>query len=465
MVFTTGRTTAWWRHVAASIAGASETVVVGELPEADVDITAALAKRVSARGAAVIALNELGERDCEEIIRRCRLLRIIDRDLALRMIGAMWRVIQDLLEEQKPDAFACFVVDRYVLDLFDRALRERGATYVGIAAGILPETLMFMSRGEYLPVREPLPEEVDAAVSALSARDFVPTNAWVRRFGLRQFLGTYVRTNARSLAFGLLRRLRRKSWDFRYLVARYAETGARVRLRDRRITRVIADDWRDRLEKVPFDRRVFVALPVTPEASIDYWIGDLDLVDYATAFEKVARALGSAGFGLFVKDHPAHFGFRQMDFIRRLERCPGVTFVPYGVPARELIELCKSTFTLTGTVGFEAAFAGRCAVVHAGAYYAADGLFVGINGLDDVSRLPERIDAFAPAGDLASRRRTLAERLLRSSVPAAYSSWRGFSERDPKAVASASSVGEAIDRYLPTILEAARVPIPGSDTP
>jgi hypothetical protein len=448
MVYTHSGTTAWWRYLASRLEFATATVVVGDLSDGDLDMTRDFHRNLRRTGIESEVLNAIGEPACDDVIARCRLLRALDRALALRMIGAMWRTIQDLLDRERPDVFLSFVIDRYILDLFDRALALRGVRYVGITIGPLPETFMFMARGEYLPVREPSEHEIDRAVAALSDPSFVTSYVTDYRFSLTRFLSTYMHFNARWLLFEALRWLRRRPYDFRYLWA----GGQRVRLRDWGVTRYFRRDWRDVLESTPIDRRVFVGLSVNPEAAIEYWVRDRALVDYRGVLERMATELGHAGFRLFVKDHPSQFAFRDVEVFASLAKNRAVTFVPYDVRGQWLVSQCRATFTWTGTVGLQAAIAGRGAVVEANAYYMVPGLFLALAGPDDINDLARRIEMFVPSLPLPEARRTLAQHLLRSSVPGVYMSFQGFALNDADSVRRADTVASSLNRYMPVVV-------------
>jgi len=306
-----------------------------------------------------------------------------------------------------------------------------------------------MAKGEYFPIREPLEAEVEAAVAMLTQPQFVPNYVPKSPFSLLRFLRLYSHFTVRWLAFEGLRLARRVPYDYRYLSSRWAACGYRVRLRDWSIMGYFHEDWEERLEATPFERRVFVGLSVNPEAAIEYWVRNPALVDYSAVLERAAQVLGSAGFRLFVKDHPSQFGFRQWELFRALSRYDAVTFVPYAVAGQRMIDACKTTFTWTGTVGLQAAMSGRCPVIESGAYYNVAGLFVVLRGLEDIESLPWRIESFEPALPLPEARRALVRHLLRSTAPGAYLSWNRFSGKDPRAVGRAETVIASLNRFLP----------------
>jgi len=450
MVYTFNNTDKWWRHVAANLVFATETVIVSDLPHADIDISPAFERYMGRAGIERAALATLGEDQVDDVVARCRLLRVLDRAEAIRMIGAMWQTIEDVLARERPDLFMCFVIDRYILDLFERALRRRGVPYVGLAIGILPNTIMFTSRGEHTPVREPPMDEVEDAVARLTSREFVPSYVPSQAFGLRRFLTLYAHLTARHFAFEGLRVLRQRPHDYVYLAARSPASGFRVRLKDWATMKYFRNDWQADLARSSPDKRVFVALSVNPEAAIEYWVRDLRLVDYETTIERIALAFGRAGFRLFVKDHPNQFGYRQVEVFQRLARTGSVSFVPYTVPAKWLIERCATTLTWTGTVGFQAALEGRTTIVADGAYYALDDAVIRMTS-QNIDELPSAVSAFTHKTTVRDRQRALVRHLLRCTVPGDYMSWRRFNPADAGRVDRTALLIESLNRYVPAL--------------
>jgi hypothetical protein len=452
MLYPFSSTTRWWRYIASRLTFADYTVIVSDLPTSDIDITKRYYELLKSVETDRVALDQLGADACDDVILRCRFLRELDRHLALRLIGAMWQTIEELLDRERPDVFLGFVVDRFILDLFDRALTRRGIPYLGITVAIPPDQVMFMAKGERIALREPGSEEIESTVAAVANDDFVPSYVGSANFGRVRFAKLYAWRMARFLAFEVLLRARRKPYDMRYLSARWPVCGYRVRLRDWKVKSFLSPSWKGDLDAVPFEKRVFVALSVNPEAAIEYWVDDPGLIDYADTLERLAGRLGAAGYTLFVKDHPSQFGFRQVELFQRLAKFPNVAFVPYEVSAQQLINECKTTFAWTGTVGFQAALAGRCAVVASSAYYYVEGLFVPISSIDDIDDLAQRIERFEPSLPLAEARRALVRHVLRSSAPGVYSTWRGFSPRDPDDVRRIESLIDSFNRYIPNVV-------------
>jgi hypothetical protein len=464
MIFTLYNTDAWWRYLGSSLRFATHTTYISDRPDGDINVTPAFYRHIARPDIADVARRALAEDGCNDVITRCRLLRTLDRGLALKMIGAMWAAFEEIFDREKPDLFLSWVVDRYLLDIVERMLKRRGVPYLGIALSPFRDRVMLMAKGEYVPVYEPSEAEVDTALAEIVAPQWVPSYLpHGVRYDLPRFLKLYAKFNARWLAFEFLRRWERNPLDYRYLVTWTDDAGFRIRLRDWSITKYMDAQWRAKLNAAPADRRIFLGLQVNPEAAIEYWVAHTGFIAYEDVFVRAATALGESGYSVFVKDHPGQFGFRQVELIERLSRCRNVSIVPYDVPGQFLVQSCHATFTYTGTVGFQAAMAGRYAIVSENAYYAYDeSPFLLLREPADVERLPERLAAVRMP-DVEAARRKLARHVLRASAPGRHT-WRGFSPADPKAVEATQSLVESLNAYLPPLLRARRATGPEGTT-
>jgi hypothetical protein len=451
MVFTLYNTDAWWRHLGSNLKFASSVVYMSDRPDGDINVMPGFYRHFKNSDVTKVALDALGEDGCADAIVRCRLLRTLDRSLALKMIGAMWASLEEIVDREKPGLVLGWVVDRYLLDLLERMLRRRGVRYLGIALSPFRDHVMFMAKGEHNPLREPTEAEVDAAVAEIVAPQWIPSYlAHGVAYDLPRFLKLYAKFNARWLAFELLRRWENNPLDYRYLATWTEGAGFRIRLKDWSVMRYLDPKWRERFEAAPLEKRVFLGLQVNPEAAIEYWVKNTDFIKYEDVFVRAATVLGAAGYSVFVKDHPSQFGFRQVELIERLAACPNVSIVPYDVPGQYLVQNCHATFTYTGTVGFQAAMAGRCAVVAEGTYYVTGESFIQLRSPEDVDALPARLAAFTnPNPD--ARRRELARHMLRASALGRHT-WRGFDPQSAAMVADAASLVQTLNTHLPAFV-------------
>jgi len=395
------------------------------------------------------ALDAFGVETCDEIIARCRLLRQIDREVALQLIAATWLTFNEIIEAENPDLVISFCIDYYVVDTLERTLRQRGIPFVGFGGAPLENYTVFTKRGEHNFLREPDECEVDQALASITDAQFAPFLPKRPRYNLQRFLEIQLYNQTRGLAFRFLGLWNRDPMNFYYWIAR---KGYQVRLQDFRVVKFIQNDWKSRLEATPFERRMFVALPFNPEATTDYWIRNVNLISYEKTLEHLATVLTEAGYSLFVKDHPNMFGIRHVGLYERLARIKGVTFVPFSVPAQFLIDNCYSSFTFSGTVGLQAALAGRCPVV-IDSYYFVEGQFLRISSLEDITELPERIRQFATPQPLAEAQRQLVKQILRTLAPGdTVASFFGFDEHDSACVERVKPLTQSLNDYLPLFL-------------
>ncbi len=77
-------------------------------------------------------------------------------------------------------------------------------------------------------------------------------------------------------------------------------------------------------------------------------------MDQIWTVKQFARAL-PAHFKLYVKDHPAMFGFRRRSYYKELKKIPNVRLIDSSVDSLKLINRSKLVATVSGTAGLEAA--------------------------------------------------------------------------------------------------------------
>ena len=453
--FTIHNTTSWWSYLASQINFAEVTVLSDLRGQGDrslVDDFYHFLRRGDAIGKAIA---KFGSEGCDDIILRCRVLRSIDRDLALRMISGMAQAIERAFDEINPDFVLTFTMDRYVMDVMARVARLRGIDFIEMTPSILPDEIMLMRRGRPIRLRDPSAQEVDTAVELLCAGDFTPTYVRdAKRFSLSKYWGVFGYFALRGAYFNIARYLKRDPLNILYLDSQ-KRLKHKVRPRDVGIFKMFDQDWEKRLDELPRERRVFLGLQLFPEASMDYWLKSQDMLAHDDVMVRYCEALGRAGYRIFVKDHPLQFGFRQRELFERLAKLPFVTLVPYDVPANLLIQQCAVSVTFTGTIGFQAALAGLRSVV-AEPYYATERHFLQVRNAGEIDGLPARLAQWQLPDDLATTRREIVRHLLAIGIEGDYFGWRKFDPEDEVARASAASLIRSLNAHLPRFLKSAR---------
>lgn len=453
--FTIHSTTAWWKYLASQIDFA-DTVVLSDLRgDGDRSLVDDFNRFVRKDDATQAAISRFGEEGCADIILRCRVLRSIDRNLALRMIGGMAQAIECAFDELSPELVVTFTIDRYVMDVMERTARRRGIEFLEMTTSIIPDQVMFMRRGRPIWLREPATEEVETAVGQLCQEDFAP--AYVRdakRFSVGRFWRVFGYYAVRGAFFNAWRFLKRDRYNCHYLDA-LKGLKHKVSIRDVAVLRLLDPNWERRLSEQPRERRVFLGLQLFPEASMDYWLKSPDMLAHDDVVVRYCEVLGGAGYRIFVKDHPLQFGFRQRELFQRLAKLPYVTLVPYDVPANLLIAKCAVSVTFTGTIGFQAALAGLCSIATE-PYYATEPHFLHIRNSADIDSLVDKLEQWRFSDDLARIRFEIMHHLASISVEGDYFGWRKFDPGSAAARASAETLVRSLNAYLPGFLKSRR---------
>ncbi len=455
MIFTMHGTTPWWSYLGSQLNFANATVVSDTRGDGDINVVDDFYRYYRAGTAANVALAAYGPDGMREIIRRCRLLRGVEPKQAAQMIGAMHQAMSNVFDRVKPTLCLSFNIDRYVMDVMARIATTRDIRFIEIATSILPGEIMLMERGRPNALEIATDDlDIDFKTATVYADDFEPVYVRnTKKFQPLRFWQVVSYFHLRGFAFNALRHAKRDPLNFHYLEAQ-SWLPHKVNLRDAKVMKAFDQEWMPQVEKTPQEKRVFLGLQLFPEASMDYWLPDLGMLEHDDVIMRYAHTLGACGFQVFVKDHPLQFGFRRRNLIERLQQCSFVTLVPYDVPATLLIAICGVSITQTGTIGFQAALAGRCSVV-AEPYYSTPLHYVHVKAAHEIDDVVVRIEAWQKPKDMIKARREIFRRLVSISAPGNFYSFRKFDATDPLSTTAAQPLVHTLNRYMPTFIRQA----------
>lgn len=448
LIFSIHNSEPWWREVARHLGYQRVRLVTDLRGEGDISVVDAFyaAYRALYRAHATASVL-LTAAEIDDVIARCRVLRWYPRRRAVAMILAMAEVMDRMLADEAPMAVLSWPIDRYVKDVLARMAARRGVPYYELTASPIPGMSMLVLRGKLLTRADaaPLPADVDAAIAAIADPLFVPAYIPAKsRYTATRFLKNFSYFGLRSFAFRLISWAKRDPLNLHYMDAQFS-LGHKPRLKDVAMVRLIHRDWRARMERFPKERRLFIALQLFPEASIDYWIAARDLIEHDQVLLATARAFSDAGYVIVIKDHPLQFGFRQIELIQQLRAIPNVVIVPYDISGNALLSEVGVSFTETGTLGMQAALVGMKSIA-AEAYYYTPGDYIPLRTQADIPLLPQRVAETLPVADLRARQERIITHLLEGSFPGDFMSFRGFDPAapDPAVQALAERLGEEI---------------------
>jgi hypothetical protein len=452
LIYAINRTDSWWKHVGNNL-GFAENVVVTDIRGAgDCDVVddfyTAYRQQYARNDIEPLTLSN---DEVNDVIARCRLLRWLPVKQARCMVVAMDAAFTRVLDRVQPSIVLSFPIDRYVSDVLERLVRRRGVPYLELTVSLISGMCMLMYRGQLVKSGpEPSAEVVQQQVATIADPEFTP--AYVQRgsrYTRARWLKVFCKFRLRGWVFKLISWAKRDPINLHYLDAQ-AFLGHKPRLSDLSVLDLIDWQWRDRLAQFSKERRVFFGLQLLPEASIDYWLANRELIDYEDLLVEAAKAFSAAGWLVLVKDHPSQFGFRQRELLDRLLALPNVVFLPYDVSGNEVVSLVDVNFTLTGTLGLQSALLGRTSIVSP-TYYVTAPDFLTFEQRREVSELPTRAAQWQASESLPQRQARILSHLLQGSFDGDFFSFRGFrcDAPNPAATALAGNLGTLLRALLP----------------
>ncbi|MCR5651457.1 MAG: hypothetical protein K6F86_09785 [Lachnospiraceae bacterium] len=146
------------------------------------------------------------------------------------------------------------------------------------------------------------------------------------------------------------------------------------------------------------EKYVYMPLHLIPESSVfvkaSFYVDELNLI------EQVSKSL-PAGVKLYVKEHQAMLGERDVSFYKRAAELPNVRVVQinYYRDPKPWITKALGVVTITGTAAYEAALLGKKAIVFGDVPFS---LIKGIIRIRSFEDLPEAVRSFGTVDNIHS---------------------------------------------------------------
>lgn len=442
----------WWKYIAENITCASETVVVSDVRgEGDICIVDNFYKYLSYPDASIYAANIFGTETLEDIISRCRTLRSVDRDLAIKMVGAMARAVSELYSEWKPTIILCATIDRYVFDVMARLAERRKIPFIEFTTSLIPKSIIFMRRGRMIRVRKSIGDEINEIIRIITDFTWVPAYIdGAAKFNNLAYLKILIKNKLRAYGMKAYRYIKRDPLNSHYLEA-LPNNKHKSNITDIVVMKYFDCDWLSKLEKIERMRRVFLALQVYPESSIDYWVDDNNLIDHDNIILHKINVLEAAGFHIFIKDHPNQLGYRKKELLARIIQQSNAVIIPYDVPANMIMQNCPYSITFTGTIGFQSAMMGNCSIVTNPYYSLCEERFIKFKNIKDINELPAKMKKFKFPDNLKMVQREILEPIIESSVAGDVFSFIDFKINDRQKLQNLESLIKSLNSNLPKL--------------
>ncbi len=322
----------------------------------------------------------------DDIVARCRLLRVLPRAETDRFLAAMTWALDGVIEEVNPRVVVSITVDSYVLDLLKVCAERRGIPFLGLVTLFINGYCLVSGRGEYLPFRQPSEAECESVLDLLLSEEYRPVYLENYASSSALLLKRWLREKIKKVYFSLLPTLRGDPLNYHYRVS-HAAARERSRLSCLHPGRFYETDWQERLQEMK-DDWAYLPMQYHPECNTDYWSRPNDFRDYESSTLQVVQSL-SRRVPIVAKEHPNMLGFRPPSFYKALRSMKNVLLVPPAVPSISLIECCSAVLIWSGSAGIEAAIRGKTVVTFGGPYYAIGPMYVNVRSRQELAGLPE----------------------------------------------------------------------------
>jgi hypothetical protein len=306
-----------------------------------------------------------------DIIKRCRLLRSLELETAKKMVIIYTNLLVELFDEKKITHFISVRVDNYFLDIVYRLSILKSFKFIGLwKNAILKNKIFFTAKGEFNFLNNSDKEIVANFISVLKSENFKATSLnGKNRKTIYSSFQIYLNSYLRGFILNILRYLHNDFYGYRYLTTPLFVKDYKIRYRDIFSHLLYTKKWQNILTDPTIDNKLFIGLQVNPEATIDYYVENLDLINIESVINTILEESTNKGLTIFIKDHPNMLGKRNYYFLKNIRNKHNVFLIPSYIDSNYIINYVNAVFTWSGTIGIQAAIRGKCSIIVNAPYF------------------------------------------------------------------------------------------------
>lgn len=289
----------------------------------------------------------------DNVIKRCRGLRAISMHEARILVLLCSKFFIEFFgKNSKLKLIVAGCVDNYVMDIMFRFAEHYSVQCIGITDFFLfPQYKLVTNYGEPNHFYEPTENEIDRVLNRLIEKKPSPLaissfRAYSNAF--KYFVSYYYRLIVRYCFFYKI--CGRLGYEYRFA----PHLKAFHTLRQLFLTNSYFDHFDIEFIKKNKDNIVYIPLHWYPEATIDYWTDHPDKANYFESVYKVVRFFQDKGLTVILKEHPAFFLCRELDFYRMVKRFENVILLNPFVRTQDLFDYIDNVVVWNGSTGVEA---------------------------------------------------------------------------------------------------------------
>lgn len=305
----------------------------------------------------------------EDMRIRCRFLRTLEKEKAYRLIDRLANGLDGFFKEQKIDFIMGGLIDCYVQDVLNRVATLYGILYVSFVGHFFNGYARVSVRGELNQFpREVSQQEIQSVLADILRIEYKPRFDANQKKKSYDVIKIYIREMIKRKYFGIKKvvsgdpdnyhygTVLEKNWKFKKVMDKDSEKYFQH-----------TEEIKDKIKKS--DKTVLMPLHLAPEATVDYWCDKADFALYENSVLNIVRQ-ASREVQLVIKEHPAMYMQRNLEFYRQLKKYSNVYLIhPYD-NSNELLECIDNVAVYTGSVGVEALFRGKRVFTFTDNYYS-----------------------------------------------------------------------------------------------
>ena len=213
-----------------------------------------------------------------EVIKRCRLMRALPNEKANRHVSAMRIAVREMLLRERPNVVICESTDQFLHDLLFQEAESLSIPSYGLIRSFVNNHFRISTRGEMQEVRVPHEDEVNEILHKLTDEQYIPQNLLKLKKSLSlTYFRIFLSNHARFIYFLVLRFFSRELYNYHYWSSFQTVKNEYLHM----IPRISFGDvnWKKKIAKSK-KLVIFIPLQHSPEATIDYWAEDIEMIEY-----------------------------------------------------------------------------------------------------------------------------------------------------------------------------------------
>lgn len=307
------------------------------------------------------------EKEAPDILPRCRTLRKMNQEKAYSLALRYWNGMEEFFSQNKFDYLLTIPVDCYSLDIICRIAQKHNIHIISIIGSPFQGRAKITLRGEYNKVREDVPDsEIKELIDKMTKVNYLSpseiknvtkNHSSIIKFYTRRWL-------IENIYYPLLKLINRDPLNYHYNI--YEVKGIPIR---KRIDRNFEKRFKHISDlNIEPKSTVYYPLHLIPEATTDYWCPDIHVANYNKfILDMINNADPRITF--IIKEHPAMYGRRDLDFYDKLNSIPNVILLHPMDRSNNLLQEVENVVVDNGTVGIEALLRGKRVICMSENYY------------------------------------------------------------------------------------------------